>query len=160
MEGCREKVAKKYSCLPRPACDPGRPWHVPRDKFDGHGCAHIIYAQVCVAHGVLAWELGRAASRAERHAQETERSRQGEIGLTGAARTRGVLSRCIYLFAHTTLLPAQIAKRLCAYTCADSGVVCAERFMQQGATRASRRSSAGRRAGVRALGPTAPAHRG
>ena len=64
--------------------------------------------QVRVAHGVMAWELGRATSRD----LGTENSPQGELGLKGAARTRGLQSCFINLYANTTPLSAQIAARV------------------------------------------------
>ena len=52
--------------------------------------------QVCVAHGVIAWELGQAKSSELR----TENFRQGEIGLKDA-------NCCINLYVHITQLSVQ-----------------------------------------------------
>ena len=76
-----------------------RPWG---PGFDPHKCHQPL--QVCVAHGVIAWELDRAKSSD----LGTENSRQGEIGLKGAARTRRLQFCSINLYAHTTQLSAQI----------------------------------------------------
>ena len=63
-----------------------------------------LMLQVCVARGVIVWELGRATSRD----LGTENSQEGETELKGAARTLGLQFRCINLYAHTAPLSAQI----------------------------------------------------
>ena len=62
--------------------------------------------QVCVPHGVVAWELGRAKSCD----LGSENSRQGKIVLSGSTRTRGVQFNSINFFADTSAI------------CADSGM--------------------------------------
>ena len=61
--------------------------------------------QICAAHGVKAWELARAKSRD----LGTDNYRQEEIGLKGAARTRGLQFCCIInLNTNTTPLSVEI----------------------------------------------------
>ena len=67
-------------------------------------CCQLL--QICVALGVIAWELGRAKSSD----LGTENSRQGKTGLKGAARTLGLQFCCINLYAHATPLSVQIAE--------------------------------------------------
>ena len=67
-----------------------------------------VQVQVCLAHGVIAWELGRAKSRD----LGTENSQQGKTWLKGAARTRGIQFCCINLYAHATPLFAKQIRHL------------------------------------------------
>ena len=91
-----------------PLCAQIAEWHVRKDLCNKTVRSRVRFSliqippavcrpllQVCVAHGVIAWELGRAKSRD----LGTENSRQGKTGLKGAARTRGLQFCCINLYA-------------------------------------------------------------
>ena len=99
------------------ACPVGRAC-LPRKTAWSRVRSHLMPPAVTVL--CSRWSYSRDLGRATSRDLGTENSRQGGIGLKGAARIRRLQFCCINHYAHTTPL-----------SCAESGAACAQRFMQQ-----------------------------